>query len=191
MFNYYQPTKIHFGEHRLEELGDICKKYGERVFLVTTADAPLQPLYERVKSLLAAVDMQVVHFDKVEPNPSVEMIEFHICKKYHLESQLPILIYEKMGPHIAIGDPCYRGAEDEPVFNLLDGKEIVAKTNERTERAVSDAQKYVFKHIDITLPYDEVKTMYGYDECRNRIEFLNNGKFVLKGTEPLNEAFAS
>ena len=21
MFNYYQPTKIHFGEHRLEELG--------------------------------------------------------------------------------------------------------------------------------------------------------------------------
>lgn len=112
---------------------------------------------------------------------------FHICKKYHLESQLPILIYEKMGPHIAIGDPCYRGAEDEPVFNLLDGKEIVAKTNERTERAVSDAQKYVFKHIDITLPYDEVKTMYGYDECRNRIEFLNNGKFVLKGTEKLNE----
>ena len=75
MFNYYQPTKIHFGEHRLEELGAICRKYGKRVFLVTTADAPLQPLYERVKKLLTAADMQVVHFDKVEPNPSAEMIE--------------------------------------------------------------------------------------------------------------------
>lgn len=112
---------------------------------------------------------------------------FRICKKYHLEPQLPILIYEKMGPHIAIGDPCYRGAEDEPVFNLLDGKEIIAKTNERTEKNISDAQKYVFKHIDITLPYDEVKTMYGYDQCGNKIEFLNDGKFVLKGTERLNK----
>lgn len=112
---------------------------------------------------------------------------FRICKKYHLESQLPILIYEKMGPHIAIGDPCYRGAEEETVFNLLDGKEIVAKTNERTEKNVPDTQKYVFKHIDITLPYDEVKTMYGYDECGNKIEFLNDGKFVLEDTEKLND----
>ena len=112
---------------------------------------------------------------------------FRICKKYHLESQLPILIYEKMGPHIAIGDPCYRGAEEETVFNLLAGKEIVAKTNERTEKNVPDTQKYVFKHIDITLPYDEVKTMYGYDECGNKIEFLNDGKFVLEGTEKLND----
>ncbi len=187
MFDYCQPTRIHFGEGRLEEIASICGRYGKRGFMVTTPDAPLQPLYDRIKKYFEQADIHIVHFDKVEPNPSVEMIEFHICKKYHLESQLPILIYEKMGPHIAIGDPCYRGAEDEPVFNLLDGKEIVAKTNERTERAVSDAQKYVFKHIDITLPYDEVKTMYGYDECRNRIEFLNNGKFVLKGTEKLNE----
>lgn len=112
---------------------------------------------------------------------------FRICKKYHLESKLPILIYEKMGPHIAVGDPCYRGAEDEAVFNLLDGKEIVAKTNERTEKNVPDTEKYVFKHIDITLPYDEVKTMYGYSESGEKIEFLKDGKFILKGTEKLND----
>lgn len=112
---------------------------------------------------------------------------FRICKKYHLESKLPILIYEKMGPHIAIGDPCYRGAENESVFNLLDGKEIVAKTNERTEKDVPDTEKYVFKHIDITLPYDEVKSMYGYNELGEKIEFLKDGKFILKGTEKLND----
>lgn len=92
MFNYYQPTKIHFGEHRLEELGVICQKYGKRVFLVTTADAPLQPLYERVKNLLAAVDIQVVHFDKVEPNPSVEMIEegFAMLKEHPCDVVLAV-----------------------------------------------------------------------------------------------------
>ena len=45
------------------------------LFLVTTPDAPLQPLYERVKKLLNAEGIRVVHFDKVEPNPSVEIVE--------------------------------------------------------------------------------------------------------------------
>ena len=60
--------------------------------MVTTADAPLQPLYERVKNLLAAVDMQVVHFDKVEPNPSVEMIEegFAMLKEHPCDVVLAV-----------------------------------------------------------------------------------------------------
>ena len=48
MFHYYQPTKIHFGAGQLNELGHICRGYGKTCFLVTTPDAPLQPLYERV-----------------------------------------------------------------------------------------------------------------------------------------------
>lgn len=75
MFNYYQPTKIHFGEKRLDELGTIAKKYGNRCFLVTTGDAPLQPLYDRVKGILKNHDIEVCHFDKVQPNPTAEMIE--------------------------------------------------------------------------------------------------------------------
>lgn len=50
MFHYYQPTKIHFGAGQLSELGHVCKSYGKTCFLVTTPDAPLQPLYERVKA---------------------------------------------------------------------------------------------------------------------------------------------
>lgn len=75
MFQYFQPTRIHFGEGQLEELGNICKPYGNRCFLVTTADEPLQPLYERVKKILLESHIEVVHFDKVEPNPTIEIVE--------------------------------------------------------------------------------------------------------------------
>lgn len=75
MFDYCQPTRIHFGEGRLQELGTICKRYGDICFLVTTPDIPLQPLYERVKGILKAQEIEVFHFDRVSPNPSVEMVE--------------------------------------------------------------------------------------------------------------------
>ena len=111
---------------------------------------------------------------------------FRICKKYQLEDQLPILIYEKMGPHLAIGDPCYKGAEEEPVYNLLDGKEITAKYNEKTRNGKTEKEKYVQKHIDITIPYDEISALYGYTEYGEKIFILKDGKFILPGTDKLN-----
>ncbi|GAA0086863.1 iron-containing alcohol dehydrogenase [Clostridium sp. CTA-7] len=83
MFNYYQPTKVHFGPSRLNELGEICKKYGNRCLLVTTADAPLQSLYNRTKNILESANIEVFHFDKVEPNPTVEIVQqgFDMLKK--------------------------------------------------------------------------------------------------------------
>lgn len=75
MFHYYQPTKIHFGAGMLNEIGKVCKPYGKTCVMVTTPDAPLQPLYERVKASLSEAGVKVVHFDKVEPNPTVEIVE--------------------------------------------------------------------------------------------------------------------
>lgn len=92
MFHYYQPTKIHFGEGMLEELGKFCIPYGKTCLLVTTPDAPLQPLYERVKALLTKVEINVIHFDKVEPNPSVEIVEegFHVLKNHAVDFILAV-----------------------------------------------------------------------------------------------------
>ncbi len=83
MFRYYQPTRIHFGAGALNQLGEICQRYGNRCFMVTTADEPLQPLYKRVKDLLQKVNIQVIHFDEVMPNPNAEMVErgFEVLKK--------------------------------------------------------------------------------------------------------------
>lgn len=75
MFQYYQPTRIHFGENSLESLGEIAAVYGRSCLLVTTPDAPLKPLYERVKGILSKSGISVLHFDKVEPNPSAAVVE--------------------------------------------------------------------------------------------------------------------
>ncbi|MEG0469343.1 MAG: iron-containing alcohol dehydrogenase [Longicatena sp.] len=75
MFHYYQPTKLHFGAGILEELGNACKQYGSKCLLVTTPDEPLQPLYKRVKGLLSDAGIDVIHFDQVAPNPTVEIVE--------------------------------------------------------------------------------------------------------------------
>ena len=44
MFQYYQPTRIHFGAGKLDQLGDICKRYGTRALMVTTPEALRPPL---------------------------------------------------------------------------------------------------------------------------------------------------
>lgn len=78
MFNYYQPTRIHFGINRTDDIGDIAVKYGKKCLLVTTADQPLQKLYERVIKSLGEQGIEVVHFDQVVPNPSLEVVELGI-----------------------------------------------------------------------------------------------------------------
>jgi len=75
-FNYHQSTQILFGKGRIEELGEISKKYGNKVLLVTTpANIPaLEEQYARVKKILEAAGLAVAHYDGVIPNPTIESI---------------------------------------------------------------------------------------------------------------------
>lgn len=111
---------------------------------------------------------------------------YQIAIKHNLFSRLPILLAEKMGPHIAIGDPCFARSEDAPIYNLYDKKEMVARYNETTRRKNAD-DVYTNKHIDITLPYDQIRLLAGYTRDGQEIEIIRNGRFVLEGTEPLNK----
>lgn len=110
------------------------------------------------------------------------------ARKYRMEGKLPILIAEKMGPHFAVGDTCYSWSEDVPVFNP-DGREMVARDNEVSALRKTDLEKaYMGCHTDITIPYDElgcveVLTAWG------AVKVLEDGRFVLAGTEALNEPF--
>lgn len=75
-FNFYQPTRLHFGNGKLNDLGEIVSKHGKKCLLVTTIDEPpLKGLYDRAKSLLELSGVEVIHFDEVEPNPTVEIVE--------------------------------------------------------------------------------------------------------------------
>ena len=109
------------------------------------------------------------------------------AKKLGVESKMPILIAEKMEPHFAVGDTCYSHAEEVKVYNP-DGKEIVARDNEVAAlRSVNPSKAYFNCHTDITIPYDELAELTAVKKDGDRITIIQNGRFVLPGTEELNE----
>lgn len=112
-----------------------------------------------------------------------------MANKYDVMYKLPILIVEKMGPHFAVGDTCFSWEEDNKTYNP-DGKEIVAKDNEVTLIRKEDVRKAYFNcHTDITIPYDEIGEITSVTKNGEEIDIILDGRFVLKGTELLNEAF--
>ncbi len=109
------------------------------------------------------------------------------AKKYNIADKMPILIAEKMGPHFAVGDTCYSWAEDIKVYNP-NGKEIVARDNSVSIQRKEDVSAAYFHcHTDITIPYEELKSITVECADGKEIEIIRDGIFVLPGTEILNE----
>lgn len=109
------------------------------------------------------------------------------AKKYHIEDKLPILIAEKMGPHFAVGDTCYSWSEDIKVYNP-NGKEIIARDNAVSALRKEDVSKAYFHcHTDITIPYEELRSITVVTREGKETALLKDGRFVLPGTEVLNE----
>ena len=103
--------------------------------------------------------------------------------------RLPILIAEKTGPHFAVGDTCYSHEEQNRVFNP-DGKEIFAKDNEYSLLRDTEPEKAYFGcHTDITIPYEEVGLLCAVRKDGSEVPIIRKGRFVLPGTEFLNEPF--
>ena len=112
-----------------------------------------------------------------------------IGKKYDIVYKLPILIVEKMGPHFAVGDTCYSFEEDSMTYNP-DGKAIIARDNECSILRHTDMEKAYFGcHTDITIPYEEILDISAYTKEGEKITIIEDGRFVLPGTERLNDAF--
>ncbi|MDD5529407.1 MAG: aminopeptidase [bacterium] len=116
-------------------------------------------------------------------------LAYVFAKKFNIVKILTPLIIEKMGPHFAIGDTCFSWTEDMPVFNP-DKKEMIARENEKSVLRKKDVnQAYTNKHIDITLPFDDIEFITSIVNNKNKLDIIKNGRFVLKGTEELNEPF--
>ena len=137
-----------------------------------------------------------IHDNVLYKHPTLPLGEFAIgtnttayvtAKKYGIEDKMPILIAEKMGPHFAVGDTCYSWCEDIKVYNP-NGKEIIARDNSVSIRRKEDVSKAYFHcHTDITIPYEELGSITVITKDKKEITLLKNGKFVLPGTEILNE----
>ena len=112
---------------------------------------------------------------------------YAVAKKYDIADKYTILIAEKTGPHFAVGDTCYSWAEDVKVYNP-DGKEIIARDNSISILRKEDPSKAYFQcHTDITIPYDELGSIVVVAKDGTETEIIHDGRFVLPGTERLNE----
>ncbi|MBR0382621.1 MAG: aminopeptidase [Eubacterium sp.] len=111
---------------------------------------------------------------------------YAIANKYNIMEKMPILIAEKMGPHIALGDTCYSYEEDAPVYNP-DGKEMIARENECSALRDKDLKQAYFNcHTDITIPYEDIARLVAVTEDRIEIPIIMEGRFILEGTFDLN-----
>lgn len=141
-------------------------------------------------------NIEFIQENLTHPHKTLPLGEFAIgtnttayvmAKKFDIEKIIPILIGEKMGPHFAVGDTCYTWSEDVEVFNP-DGREIVAKDNSKSLNRKSNMDEaYTYCHTDITIPYSELGSITVLKEDGTTKDIIRDGRFVLEGTELLNE----
>lgn len=111
---------------------------------------------------------------------------YAVGEKYGISGRYGILIAEKTGPHFAVGDTCYAHEEDLVTRNP-DGKIIAARENDFSRKRREDPEGAYFGcHTDITIPYRELGLFAGVRADGTRVPIIENGKFVLPGTEALN-----
>ena len=74
-FNWNLPTEIRFGSGKLAEAGAVCRHFGTRCLVVSTATTPwLHALLERVQGILSTAGVAMTHFDGIRANPTTEQI---------------------------------------------------------------------------------------------------------------------
>ena len=77
---------------------------------------------------------------------------------------------------------------EDVILHNPDGKEIIAKENECSALRHTDMTKAYFNcHTDITIPYDELGDIVVYTKNGETITLIQDGRFVLAGTERLND----
>ncbi len=109
-------------------------------------------------------------------------------RKHQIMDVLPVLIVEKTGPHFAVGDTCFSRQEDQKKYNQFNNKLITAMDNEKSIQRKTDVNAaYCNKHNDITLAFNSLGFITAVKENGEKIDIIKDGRFVLKGTEELNE----
>lgn len=123
----------------------------------------------------------------VKPWRSISCARSPIPEQSPISHKLPILITEKTGPHFAIGDTCFSHEEELHTYNP-DGKEMKCKENSFSMLRHTDTSHAYFNcHTDITIPYNELGDIIVHKPCGTMVKIIENGKFVLPGTEELNK----
>lgn len=73
-FDYYMPTKIHFGAGALEQLSSAVLPSGKALLVTGGTSTTKLGFVDRVTKLLNESGHEVVVYNKVEPNPNIESV---------------------------------------------------------------------------------------------------------------------
>lgn len=180
--------KLHVSQVYLNEL---CYKELELDFEDGMITSYTCQNFEQEEKNKKYIEDHVLHHHKTLPMGEFAIgtntTAYRMGREYHIEDKLPILIAEKTGPHFAVGDSCYTYDEDNMTYNP-DGKAIVARDNSISIQRKTDVSKAYFHcHTDITIPYDELDSITVIDAKGTQIDIIKDGKFVVPGTEILNQ----
>jgi len=75
-FTFYLPTRIYFGAGIIEKVGEEAKKFGKKALVVTgKTSARKTGVLQKVESSLKKADVEMILFERVEPNPSLHTVE--------------------------------------------------------------------------------------------------------------------
>ncbi|MFX1502818.1 MAG: iron-containing alcohol dehydrogenase [Promethearchaeota archaeon] len=92
-FNYYHPTRIQFGWNRINEIGKIVKRNGEKCLLVTVKPFPvMEEMFSKVIKLCQDEGVDVFHYDGAIPEPTDECVDIgsEIAKENKVEVLLGV-----------------------------------------------------------------------------------------------------
>lgn len=92
-FNYSIPTKIFFGEDKINVLGDEIKKYGSRVLLVYGGGSIKKSgIYDKITEIFKASDISFWELSGVEPNPRITSVKkgVQLCRENKIDIILAV-----------------------------------------------------------------------------------------------------
>ncbi|MDY6062580.1 MAG: iron-containing alcohol dehydrogenase [Erysipelotrichaceae bacterium] len=75
-FNYYQPTKIYFGKHQIDELPKHILEYGKKVLIVgPLMNKAISAMFKKTETILKNNDIKFNCFYEVEANPATKTVD--------------------------------------------------------------------------------------------------------------------
>ena len=74
-FEIHNPVRVHFGQGRVKQLGEITKEYGKRAFVLTMQDIRKLRLTEDAVSSLKEAGLDVIEYGEVSAEPTCTHVD--------------------------------------------------------------------------------------------------------------------
>lgn len=92
-FEFYNPTKIYFGQGEVEKIGKLVKDYGTNILLVYGKNSIKKSgLYDQVVRLLSEENINIFELSGIDPNPRIDSVRKggEMCKAHGIDFILAV-----------------------------------------------------------------------------------------------------